>query len=189
MNPGSTHRLIRTGRPSPTNPEVQEMAQSLKSVNAITLFVEDQQRSKEFYERVFEVAAADEEEGTVIFKFANLFLRLLTRGAAENETRAGTPSRLRFGGELSVGDLCGRRGRSLRRTRRAWSLDHLRSDRPSLGRAQRGVPRPRRPCLGVQRRHPRGPSRHCQAQAPCPHAGAAGRSSARSRVAASILFG
>ena len=47
------------------------MAQSLTSVHAITLFVEDQQRSKEFYERVFDVAAADEEDGTVIFKFDN----------------------------------------------------------------------------------------------------------------------
>jgi catechol 2,3-dioxygenase-like lactoylglutathione lyase family enzyme len=62
------------------------MAQSLKTVNVITLFVEDQQRSKEFYERVFEVAPADEEEGTVIFRFDNLFLRLLTRSEAEKQT-------------------------------------------------------------------------------------------------------
>jgi catechol 2,3-dioxygenase-like lactoylglutathione lyase family enzyme len=61
------------------------MAQSLTTVNVITLFVEDQQRSKEFYERVFEVAPADEKAGTVIFKFDNLFLRLLTRGEAEKE--------------------------------------------------------------------------------------------------------
>ena len=51
----------------------------------ITLFVEDQQRSKEFYERVFDVAAANEDEGSVIFKFDNLFLRLLTRARAETE--------------------------------------------------------------------------------------------------------
>ena len=67
------------------------MAQSLKTVHAITLFVEDQQRSKEFYERVFEVAAADEEEGTVIFKFDNYFLRLLTRGEAEKEMLGQVP--------------------------------------------------------------------------------------------------
>jgi predicted enzyme related to lactoylglutathione lyase len=42
------------------------MAQSLKSVNVITLFVEDEQRSKEFYERVFEVAGTDEGHGSVI---------------------------------------------------------------------------------------------------------------------------
>ena len=51
----------------------------------ITLFVGDQQRSKEFYERVFDVAAANEDEGSVIFKFDNLFLRLLTRARAETE--------------------------------------------------------------------------------------------------------
>lgn len=51
----------------------------------ITLFVEDQQRSTGFYERVFEVAAAHEDEGSVIFKFDNLFLRLLTRARAETE--------------------------------------------------------------------------------------------------------
>jgi lactoylglutathione lyase len=67
------------------------MAQLLKSVNVITLFVEDVQRSKEFYERVFEVAAADEEEGTVIFKFDNLFLRLLTRGEAEKQMLGQVP--------------------------------------------------------------------------------------------------
>jgi catechol 2,3-dioxygenase-like lactoylglutathione lyase family enzyme len=67
------------------------MAQSLRSVNVVTLFVEDAQRSKDFYERVFEVAAVDEEEGTVIFKLDNLFLRLLTRGKAEKEMLGQVP--------------------------------------------------------------------------------------------------
>jgi lactoylglutathione lyase len=67
------------------------MAHSLKTVSVITLFVEDQQRSKEFYERVFEVAPVEDEEGTVIFKFDNLFLRLLTRGEAENEMLGQVP--------------------------------------------------------------------------------------------------
>lgn len=67
------------------------MAQSLRSVNVVTLFVEDAQRSKDFYERVFEVAAVDEEEGTVIFKLDNLFLRLLTRGRAEKEMLGQVP--------------------------------------------------------------------------------------------------
>jgi catechol 2,3-dioxygenase-like lactoylglutathione lyase family enzyme len=67
------------------------MAQSLTSVNVITLFVEDLQRSKEFYERVFEVAGADEGHGTVIVKFGNLFLRLLTRDAAESEMLGQVP--------------------------------------------------------------------------------------------------
>jgi lactoylglutathione lyase len=67
------------------------MAQSLKTVSAITLFVEDLQRSKEFYERVFEVTAADEDEGTLIFKFDNYFLRLLTRSEAEKEMLGRVP--------------------------------------------------------------------------------------------------
>ena len=69
----------------------QLMAQSLTSVGVITLYVEDQQRSKEFYERVFEVAAVNEEEGIVIFKFDNLFLRLLTRVRAETELLGQVP--------------------------------------------------------------------------------------------------
>jgi catechol 2,3-dioxygenase-like lactoylglutathione lyase family enzyme len=67
------------------------MAQLLKSVSAITLFVEDVQRSKEFYERVFEVDGVDEDETTVILKFDNLFLRLLARGAAEEEMLGQVP--------------------------------------------------------------------------------------------------
>jgi catechol 2,3-dioxygenase-like lactoylglutathione lyase family enzyme len=62
------------------------MALSLKSVGAITLFVDDLVRSSEFYERVFDVEAFHEDdEGTVILKFDNVFLRLLTRSEAEKE--------------------------------------------------------------------------------------------------------
>ncbi len=67
------------------------MTQSLRAVNVITLFVEDQQRSKEFYERVFEVAPVDEDRGTVIFKLDNLFLRLLTRVEAETQMLGQVP--------------------------------------------------------------------------------------------------
>ena len=67
------------------------MAQSLKSVNVITLFVEDQLRSKEFYEQIFDVVGVDEGHGTVIFQFDNLFLRLLRREEAESEMLAQVP--------------------------------------------------------------------------------------------------
>ena len=67
------------------------MAQSLKSVNVITLFAEDLERSKEFYERVFEVAAIDEDETTAILKLDNLFLRLLGRGEAEEQMLRRVP--------------------------------------------------------------------------------------------------
>ena len=62
------------------------MALPLKSVSAITLFVESIPRSKEFYERVFDVEVIEEEdEGTVILKFDNVFMRLLARSEAQKE--------------------------------------------------------------------------------------------------------
>jgi catechol 2,3-dioxygenase-like lactoylglutathione lyase family enzyme len=67
------------------------MAQSPKSVSAITLFVEDLPRSKEFYGRAFDVTPADEEEGTIILELDNLFLRLLTRTHAEEEMLGQVP--------------------------------------------------------------------------------------------------
>src|SRR5437764_908961 len=83
----------------------RKMSQSLKSVNVITLFVEDPLRSKQFYERIFDVVGVDEGHGTVIFRLDNLFLRLLRRGEAESEMlgqvsvadpRAGTTMQLAF---------------------------------------------------------------------------------------------
>jgi lactoylglutathione lyase len=68
------------------------MGESLKSVGAITLFVEDPQRSKEFYGRVFELEAVFEDENSVAFKFDNLFLNLLKRGAAVNELLGPVPA-------------------------------------------------------------------------------------------------
>jgi catechol 2,3-dioxygenase-like lactoylglutathione lyase family enzyme len=68
------------------------MSESLKSVGAITLFVEDPQRSKAFYASVFEVDAVFEDENSVAFKFDNLFLNLLKRGAAVNELLGPVPA-------------------------------------------------------------------------------------------------
>jgi catechol 2,3-dioxygenase-like lactoylglutathione lyase family enzyme len=65
------------------------MPQTLTTVRVVTLFVEDEQRSKQFYERVFGVAPADEGHGTVIFQLDNLFLRLLRRDEAEREMLGG----------------------------------------------------------------------------------------------------
>jgi lactoylglutathione lyase len=67
------------------------MAEPLKSVNVLTLFVEDQLRSKEFYEQIFDVVGIDEGHGTVIFQFDNLFLRLLKREEAESEMLGQVP--------------------------------------------------------------------------------------------------
>ena len=62
----------------------REVRASLKSVGAITLFVEDVQRSKSFYQDVFDLSPIFEDDNSVAFSFENLILNLLaTRGARE----------------------------------------------------------------------------------------------------------
>lgn len=58
------------------------MGESLRSLGAITLWVEDPQRSKEFYTRAFDVEVAFEDADSVAIQFDNMFLNLLRRGAA-----------------------------------------------------------------------------------------------------------
>jgi lactoylglutathione lyase len=58
------------------------MSTSLKSVGAITLFVEDPQRSKSFYEKVFELPVAYQDENAAAFNFENMIVNLLEIPAA-----------------------------------------------------------------------------------------------------------
>lgn len=58
------------------------MSQSLQSVGAITLFVEDRQRSQSFYEKTFELAAIYEDDVAATFKFENMLVNVLQTGAA-----------------------------------------------------------------------------------------------------------
>lgn len=60
------------------------MSSSLKSVGAITLFVEDPQRSKAFYQNVFDVPAIHEDEDAAAFKFENTIVNLLRTPAARD---------------------------------------------------------------------------------------------------------
>lgn len=71
--------------------EEVEMAQSLRSVGAVTLFVADPQRSKEFYAQVFEVGVAFEDADSVALRFDNLILNLLRRGAPTSELLGPLP--------------------------------------------------------------------------------------------------
>ena len=60
------------------------MSESLKSVGAITMFVEDRARAKAFYEQVFDVSSLNEDDVSIAFKFENLIVNLLeTRAAPE----------------------------------------------------------------------------------------------------------
>ena len=58
------------------------MSESLKSVGAITMFVDDPKRSKEFYARVFGASAIYEDENSVAFEFEKLIVNLLAERAA-----------------------------------------------------------------------------------------------------------
>ena len=60
------------------------MSASLKSVGAITLFVADPQRSKAFYESVFGLAPAYEDESSAAFNFDNMIVNLLAVSAAHD---------------------------------------------------------------------------------------------------------
>jgi lactoylglutathione lyase len=66
------------------------MSVSLKSVGAITLFVKDPQRSKAFYERVFDLPVVYEDENSAVFRFENTLVNLLARSAAYDLIAPGT---------------------------------------------------------------------------------------------------
>jgi catechol 2,3-dioxygenase-like lactoylglutathione lyase family enzyme len=48
-----------------------------KSIGAITLFVDDPQRSKSFYESVFDLSAIYEDEHSAVIQFDNTIINLL----------------------------------------------------------------------------------------------------------------
>src|SRR5918996_3593569 len=58
------------------------MSESLQSLGAITMFVEDRARSKAFYERAFDVPALNEDDVSIAFKFENVIVNLLESRAA-----------------------------------------------------------------------------------------------------------
>ena len=60
------------------------MGESLNSVGAITMFIEDTQRSKVFYEQVFDANAIYEDENAVAFEFENMVVNLLRVPAAHD---------------------------------------------------------------------------------------------------------
>ena len=66
------------------------MSQSLRSVGAITMFIDDPQRSKAFYETVFGAKTVYEDEDGVAFEFENMVVNLL-RVPAAHELIAPAP--------------------------------------------------------------------------------------------------
>ena len=60
------------------------MSESLQNVGAITMFIEDRERSKSFYERAFGVPLLHEDEHAVAFKFENMVVNLLVTREAHD---------------------------------------------------------------------------------------------------------
>jgi len=58
------------------------MSEALKSVGAITMFIDDTQRSKAFYEQVFGAKIVHEDENAVAFEFENMVVNMLCVPAA-----------------------------------------------------------------------------------------------------------
>jgi lactoylglutathione lyase len=63
---------------------------SLKSVGAITLFVEDPRRSQSFYEEVFALPVIWEDEDSAVFRFENTLVNLLKMSAARDLIEPGS---------------------------------------------------------------------------------------------------
>ena len=55
----------------------------LKHIGAITLFVEDLQRARSFYEDVFGLPVVFEDDASVVFKFGGTLVNLLKTEAAQ----------------------------------------------------------------------------------------------------------
>ena len=60
-----------------------------KSIDALTLFVEDLERSKLFYQDVFGLSVIFEDENSAVFKFANTMINLLEIPAARELIEPG----------------------------------------------------------------------------------------------------
>jgi catechol 2,3-dioxygenase-like lactoylglutathione lyase family enzyme len=82
-----------------------QMSESLRSIPAITMFIEDRARAKEFYERVFDVTVVHEDDVSIAFKFENIVVNLLENRAApgliEPASVAGPEPGSRF--QLTIG--------------------------------------------------------------------------------------
>ncbi len=63
---------------------------AVKSVGSITMFIQDTQRSRAFYEQVFGAEVVYEDENAVAFKFENMVVNLL-RVSAAHELIAPAP--------------------------------------------------------------------------------------------------
>jgi len=63
------------------------MSEPLNAVGAITMFVEDRDRAKAFYERTFAAPSVYEDDNSVVFQLDNLVVNLLVAREAHDLIR------------------------------------------------------------------------------------------------------
>lgn len=73
-----------------------------KSVGAVTLFVEDPQRSKAFYRDVFDLPVLFEDENSAVFKFDNTIINLLASSEAHELIAPATVAGPEAGSRLQL---------------------------------------------------------------------------------------
>jgi len=75
---------------------------ALKSVGAITLFVEDPRRSQSFYEEVFDVPVIWEDQDSAAFRFENTIVNLLRIPAARDLIEPGSVANREAGSRFQL---------------------------------------------------------------------------------------
>ena len=76
------------------------MSWSSKSIDFITLFADDLERSTAFYREVFGLSLIYQDENSAVFRFANTGINLLRSGAAGDLIRPGAVARQDAGARL-----------------------------------------------------------------------------------------
>lgn len=78
------------------------MSSSLKSLGAITLFVDDLPRAKSFYQDVFGLHVVNEDENAVAFDFGNTIINLLRSAEAHDLIAPGAVARCDAGSRVQL---------------------------------------------------------------------------------------
>lgn len=65
------------------------MGSSVKGIDAITLFVEDLQAARQFYQDVFDLPISFEDDNSAVFKFGDTLINLLDIGQAPERVEPG----------------------------------------------------------------------------------------------------
>jgi catechol 2,3-dioxygenase-like lactoylglutathione lyase family enzyme len=124
------------------------MSESLTTIGAITMFIDDTQRSKAFYEHVFGAKAVYEDEDAVAFEFKNMVVNMLRVQAAHELIAPAPVGDADAPPAVSADDRGSGHGRGLRAAGGTRGGAVERSDGSRVGYAHRCVHRPRRPHLG-----------------------------------------